>query len=427
MFNRLLNPSLARRVRGRARMIAFLETLAWTAVILAIAIAVRASADELSADDLARFERKLDASYATGDFVGLAVAVVERGQVKFVRAWGETEAGSNDAATIDTAFRLASVSKGFSSTLVGQLVEEGRLDWGDPLTDSAPEFRLKSADATSKVTIENVLSHRVGLPQYAYDNYLESGESVAKVLERTAGLDLTCQPGDCYGYQNVTYSLVGEVIAAKDGRDYGEAVRARLFTPLHMTDASVGLEGLESSPSWARPHLRTKRNGPWKSFGVDDAYYRVAAAGGINASINDLSQWLLAQLGYAPDVIDAPLLQRIHDPVVDTPQEFRKMRWMSGRLKDADYALGWRVYNYAGERMVLHAGGVAGYRAMVAMAPERDVGVAVLWNSSSGRGWRIMPTLMDAAFGLPEKDWLDVEELMTAAAEADGPVLNGSP
>jgi beta-lactamase class C len=403
-----------------------LTAAGWTALLLAAAVAGRASAQTplAPADYIDRFEQRLSAAADSGDFVGLAVAVVDQGEIVLLKTFGDTVYDGEERVSADTVFRLASVSKGFSATLVGKLAEEGRLSWGDPISTYQPKFKLKTTTATNAVTLENIASHRVGLPRNAYDGYLESGESVEKILDRTSKLDLICKPGDCYSYQNISYSLLADAVEKVEGRKFDEVMEERIFTPLGMETASVGLDRLRASRSWARPHSRRRSSSPWRAFEPNDDYYRVAAAGGLNASILDMVQWTRAQLGYAPDVVDPELRETVQSPRVDTPYEYRKLRWMRGRLKDTDYALGWRVYDYAGERLITHAGGVAGYRAVVALLPERDLGFAVLWNSTSGRGWRIMPELLDAYLGLESNDWLDVDDVLAAAA---GETHQGSP
>ena len=112
-------------------------------------------------------------------------------------------------------------------------------------------------------------------------------------------------------------------------------------------------------------------------------YYRVPPAAGVNASISDMAQWLIAQTGHRPDVLPAPLLATLHAPLVATPGEMRGSSWRRERLNSAGYALGWRVYDYAGHRVVFHGGAVQGYRGVIAMMPERDLGVVILWNSES--------------------------------------------
>ena len=124
-------------------------------------------------------------------------------------------------------------------------------------------------------------------------------------------------------------------------------------------------------------------------------------AAGVNASTSDMAQWLLAQSGHRPDVLPAPLLATLHAPLVATPGEMRGSSWRRERLYSASYALGWRVYDYAGHQLVFHGGAVQGYRGVIALLPERDLGIAILWNSESSLPSGLLPTILDRAIGLP--------------------------
>ena len=82
--------------------------------------------------------------------------------------------------------------------------------------------------------------------------------------------------------------------------------------------------------------------------------------------------------------------------------------WRRERIHSASYALGWRVFDYAGQQVVFHAGAVQGYRGLVALVPGRDLGIAIMWNSDSGLPSGMLPTILDRAMGLPTQQWLDV-------------------
>ena len=125
--------------------------------------------------------------------------------------------------------------------------------------------------------------------------------------------------------------------------------------------------------------------------------------------------------------LPAPLLATLHAPLVSTPTEMRggASSWRRQRLYDAGYAIGWRVYDYAGHRLVFHAGAVQGYRGMVALLPERDLGVAILWNSESALPSGLLPTILDRAIGLPAQRWLDVDpSFETLYANGATPVVS---
>ena len=136
-------------------------------------------------------------------------------------------------------------------------------------------------------------------------------------------------------YQNVAFSLIGDVVFAATGSFYDQAVDRRIFKPLGMNDASIGLTGIESSSRWARPHVRS-RNG-WVSLRPKPTYYRLPPAAGVNASASDMAQWLIAQTGHRPDVLPAPLLATLHAPSISPPAE-RRSCWRRERIHSASYA-----------------------------------------------------------------------------------------
>ncbi len=357
--------------------------------------------------DVARFEALAEQLVQGQRVPGLAMAIVQDGRILSARGYGVTDVVRPQAIDSHTVFRLASLSKAFAGTMAGLLVNDGSLRWDSKVIDYVPGFHLVEPAYTSQVTVADLLSHRVGLKAHnAFDRDIEGNAEYYQVAQKLGSAPLTCAPGQCYAYQNVAFSLVGDVVFAASGSFYEQEVQRRLFKPLGMNDASLGLAGIESSPHWARPHVRS-RNG-WVSVNPKPTYYRLPPAAGVNASISDMAQWLLAHTGHRPDVLPAPLLATLHAPVVSTPGEMRS-GWRRDRLNAASYALGWRVFDYAGEEVVFHAGAVQGYRGLTALLPGRDLGIAILWNSESSLPSGLLPTIIDRAIGLPAERWLDVD------------------
>jgi len=357
--------------------------------------------------DVARFEAMAQAVVANQRVPGLAMAIVHRGEVLSARGYGITDVSNAEPVDAHTVFRLASLSKPFAGTVTGLLVAEGVLRWDSHVADFMPALRFSDPHAASRLTVADVLSHRVGLGRNTFDRDIEANADYRSLVQRFAQAPMTCEVGACYSYQNVAFSLVGDVVSAASGQFFSEAVAARIFKPLGMDDASYGLEGIQASPRWAKPHVRA--GGGWRSLMPKPTYYRVAPAAGVNASISDMAKWLLAQSGRRPDVLPVPLLATLHQPLVSTPQETRSSSWRRERLNEAGYGLGWRVYDYAGHRVVFHAGAVQGYRGVMALMPERDLGVVLLWNGESSLPTGLLPTILDSAIGLQPKPWLDVD------------------
>ncbi|WP_407352611.1 serine hydrolase domain-containing protein [Luteimonas sp. R10] len=359
--------------------------------------------------DVRKFEAMAQAMVADQRIPGMAMAIVHNGRVLSARGYGITDVRAAEPVDAHTVFRLASLSKSFAGTIAGVLVSEGALRWDSKVVDYMPGLQLSDPGAAGRVTVADVLSHRVGLARHAYDRDIERGADYNALVQKLAQAPMTCAPGDCYSYQNVAFSLIGDVVFATSGQFYNEVVSRRLFKPLGMNDASLGLEGIQASARWAKPHVRAGRG--WSSLMPKPTYYRVAPAAGVNASISDMAQWLIAHAGHRPDVLPAPLLATLHAPVVGTPGELRSRSasWRSQRLNAAGYGLGWRIYDYSGHRLVFHGGAVQGYRGLMALMPERDLGVAILWNSESSLPSGLLPTILDTAIGLPSQQWLDVD------------------
>jgi beta-lactamase class C len=356
---------------------------------------------------------------------GLAMALVHNGQIISARGYGITDVSHATAVDSHTVFRLASLSKSFAGTMTGLLVNDGSLRWDSKLVRYLPSFQLSDASASQQLTVADLLSHRVGLTHNAFDRDLERFTDYRTLTQKLAYAPLKCAPGTCYSYQNIAFSLIGDVVFAATGDFYAQEVQRRLFKPLGMNDASLGLEGIQASPSWARPHVRGR--GGWVSTMPKSTYYQVLPAAGVNASASDMAQYLLAHTGHRPDVLPAPLLATLHQPLVDTPSEMRGSSWRRQRLTSAGYALGWRVYDYGGHRIVFHGGAVQGYRGMIAMVPDRDFGVAVMWNSESSLPSGLVPTILDRALGLPQQQWLDDDIDETLYADAAQPASPNAP
>ena len=355
----------------------------------------------------ARIERLAERILKEAKGSGMAIAIVQDDTVLLERGFGVTDTGSGEAVDADTVFRLASLSKGFAGTLAAMLVSEGAMRWDARIIDHLPAFKLRNLQSAQTLTVQDILSHRVGLPYNTFDRLLEQDEPYPLLVAKLGEIDPVCESGECYGYQNIAFSLIGDMVFASTGDFYTHQVEKRIFHPLGMYTATFGRDGLEESARWARPHIR--QGGRWTPVRPKETYYRIPPAAGVNASIRDLSLWLRAQLGNAPQILSPELLAAVHAPLVDTPGELRSSRWRRERLRDAHYALGWRIYDYSGTTLVYHAGAVQGYRAMLGLLPEYGFGMVVVWNSESTMPSGLLPTALDQYLKSPEQDWLQLD------------------
>lgn len=362
--------------------------------------------------DYARLDARIDELMQRKDMVGLSVAVVEQGRLTFAKGYGTTIAGGGEAVTPDTVFRWASVSKGVASTLVAKLVAGGKLDFVHSPAYYGSSLKLFDR-GEERVTLIDLLSHRLGLPKNAYDDRLEDGQSPRDIRASLAEVKPVCPPDSCHSYQNVAFDTVSEIVARATGRSYADLARDTLFRPLGMTSASVGSAGLVTAKQWARP------NHGQRPLNLAEAYYRIPAAAGVNSDIIDLARWMTAQMGETPAILSPALLDTIHKPRVATPRPYGASPF--GRaLSNAGYGLAWRSFDFRGHRLVGHSGAVSGYRSTLIFDPQAQAGIAILWNSDSSIPFRLPGEVLDAYYGEPFTDLLELgDEPVRAAARSE--------
>ena len=364
-----------------------------------------------SAIDYARLEARLNRLVEAENMVGLAVGVVENGQIRFVKGFGTVASNSQERVTEHTVFRWASLSKGVAADMVALLASRGQLSLDEPISRYSSNLRLPNGNET-RAKVADVLSHTIGVHGHAYDARLEGGEDPRYLRQLHATLSQSCEPGTCHAYQNVGYDAATDVIEKLTGKTFEEALTENVFAPLGMTSASASRARLLASQSWARPHRGNRCSRPEE---VLEPYYRVPSAGGVNGSIMDLTLWMRAQMGLAPEVLPQAMLDTVQSPRINTPGENGRRRAYSERTPRSSYGMGWRIFDYAGHKVVGHHGGVMGYRSLILFDPVRKSGVVALWNSATGRPNGIEYEVMDMIYGLPHRDWLRLDGGSTAA------------
>lgn len=330
---------------------------------------------------LAQYEAHVDSFLAETKIPGVAIAIVRADQIVYMKGFGRRSTSAPEPVDVNTVFRIASLSKGFAAVLTGMLVHDRVLHWDDRVRNYLPDFTLKNPANARALTIRHLLSHTSGLTAHAYDGMIEDNVAFEKIARHLRDAPITGGVGEFYSYQNVAYSLIAPIIAHATGKAYQELLTERIFKPLGMTNASLSKAGLLASGNFAHPHVM--RNAQWLPTNVRDTYYSVSPAAGINASVRDMALWLRALMGGAPEVIPPQLVQEVIAPAVITPRERRRFNW-NRRLRAAHYGLGWRIFDYAGHKLVFHSGGLRGYLSQIAFLPEEKIGIVVLQNSSSG-------------------------------------------
>lgn len=349
-------------------------------VVFGCLLSTFVQAQDALAPLISDFDRYYGAKLKEFEIPGGAYAIVKGDKIVATAGFGVRQLGHTEPVDPYTVFRIASVSKTFAGSLSGILAAEGKFNWQDKLTDYLPGFSFKTKRYNSQLKLEHLLAQSTGVMPNAYDNLIEADVPLEKILPQFSKIDPLCPPGQCYGYQNVLFSLIEQVMLKTTGKSYAELLQQRIFTPLKLPTASIGLDGLFSTENRAMPHVKAR--GKWHPTKVSESYYHFGPAAGVNASAVDLGYWLIAQLGHQPQVLSEQVLQTLRKKRVKTRKDLRRKEWRR-YLKDAHYGLGWRVYQFGQNTLMYHGGWVQGYRAEIAYSAEHQVGLVMLINAES--------------------------------------------
>jgi beta-lactamase class C len=331
--------------------------------------------------------------------VGAAMVITYKGELALLKCYGVKSAGGRDSINRNTIFRLASVSKTITGVLAGILSDEDIIGLDDKVVDYLPNFKLRDSINTYELSIRNILSHTSGLVPHAYDNLVEAQVPFSVIIDSLQRVNISGVPGKLYGYQNVVFSLYDTITKIRTASSFEQELKEKVFTPFGMTNASAGFEGFEENPNKAYPHARSR--GSYKTLRLNDRYYNTKPAAGINASISDMGNFLLAFSTMDSSALKQDVAETVLHPQVISPLRWNYLRkW--DRVDSKHYALGWRVFGYKGRTVAYHGGYVQGYRAEIALCQEEELGIAFLSNSPNGIESTIVPYFLNAFFELKD-------------------------
>lgn len=329
---------------------------------------------------------------------GCAVAVVYQNQIIFMNGYGVRSFGKTDKIDLDTVFQLGSVSKPIAATLTTLLENQGLLSVEDPVSNYLPNFALNNKQPPKALKIKNLLSHTSGLPRNGFNHLIETFTPYPEIMKALQKPRISVLPGRRYDYHNAMYGLIAEVTKAATYQSFPDALQSKLLKPLKMNNTSATFTDLFCNANRASPHTKGRRGTLCPCEPYSQGYYTVAPAGGINSSVRDMAIFLKAQMGGHPEVVPHKVLAKMQTPVIPT-----KNMIGSARSKNPHYGLGWRIVEYADQKLVYHGGWVKGFTNFLAFMPDQQLGIVILHNADTKFSSKAAMKFFDAALGLPDE------------------------
>jgi CubicO group peptidase (beta-lactamase class C family) len=320
----------------------------------------------LSEAEAAAVDKLVGTAMAESGVPSASIAIVRDGEIAYAKAYGLRRLEPRKAASIDTRYRIASVSKQFTAAAVLILADDGKISLDDEVSRYLPE--LKGAD---HVTIRQALSHTAGYREFATVDYLPAEEqrptSAQTIIERWAAAPHDFPPGSRWSYSNTGYVVLARLVERVSGQPLGAFLHDRIFAPLNMTSAE-DMDGKPVREADAAGYVRVAI-GPPREGQLPAAGWTLGC-GELALDASDLARWDIS-------VINQSLMSRAAYAA----------QFSEARLKDGTgtgYGLGVFLDTVRGHRRIHHNGILPGFWSENRIYPDDQTAVAVMVNGSYG-------------------------------------------
>ena len=334
---------------------------------------------------------------------GFSVAIVENDQILYSKGFGYRDYENKIKVDSNTLFAIGSATKSFTSSLLGVLREDEKLDFEDSPIDHINELRFYNSQMNDVISIRDMMSHRTGLPRHDASWYFFPTFSKDSLVSRVKHHKPFTSVRNQWWYNNFMFMLQGVVAERITNKTWSENIKEMIFDPLGMTRSNTSIAELENSENAAFGYSQ--------DFKKMD-YYKIAGmgpAGSINSSVNEMSKWLITWINkgeykgrkilppnYTEEAISSQSVVVANLPDEDNPG-----------LHLTNYGYGWFLSSYKGHYRVEHGGNIDGFSTSAAFYPSDKVGIIVLSNQNASNTPSIVRNIIsDRMLDVKKTDWL---------------------
>jgi CubicO group peptidase (beta-lactamase class C family) len=369
-------------------------------LVLPVASAPGQSASNPS---LAGFDDYVVATMKQFKVPGVSVAIVRDGQIILSKGYGYRDVEGQLPVTSKTLFAIGSVTKSFSVTMLGTLVDEGKLEWDKPIRDYYPAFRMHDPVATEEMTMRDLVTHRSGLPRHDLVWYTQD-ISREEVIERLRYLEPNKPFRSTYQYNNLMFMTAGYLGGQLSGGTWEQAVQKRVLDAIGMSGTNFSVGDSQKSPDFAQPYRKDRKTQlVYKiPFYVQGA---VGPAGEINSNADDLARYLIFHLSLG-SIDGKQIISKNNALQMQTPQMAIPGQSPFKEFGGASYGMAFDITTYRGHALIQHGGAIDGFRASFKFLPNDKAGVIVLANlDGTYLSEAIADNVIDRLLSLDQIDW----------------------
>jgi CubicO group peptidase (beta-lactamase class C family) len=337
---------------------------------------------------------------------GFAVAVVKKDSIIYANGFGYRDVEHKLPVTPHTLFAIGSCTKAFTGSLIGMLMEEGKVDIDRPVRDYLPELKFYNDEMNDKITLRDMMCHRTGLPRYDYSWFLFITPSRDSLIRKIRYMEPTAGIRDKWQYNNFMFAAQGLLVEKLTDHTWEVNIRQKIFHPLGMEESNVSIPEMQNKPDISLGY------GVKKDSIIQKLDYHIidvmAPAGSINSNVTDMAAWVKTWINngkyqgkqiipekYRAEAISSQMIVGGALPSKESPDVFF-----------STYGFGWSLSTYRGHYRVEHGGNIDGFSASTSFFPADSIGIIVLTNQNASAVPSVVRNILaDRVLQLGYRDW----------------------
>lgn len=354
-----------------------------------------------------RFEDQFNKILEATKAPGFAVAIVQGDTVMYAKGFGYRDWENKVPMTAHTLMPIGSTTKAFTCATLGVLRADEKLTFADPAIKHVTELRFYTDELNEKITIKDLMTHRTGIARHDESWYLFPSKNRNHLFQRIAYHEPYTGLRQEFHYNNFMFMLQGVLAERLTGNRWEELIKNHFFKPLHMKHSSTSISALRKYGNRAIGYELLQDTLLQKVDYFDLG--GMAPAGGINSSVQEMANWLLAWMNhgrfkdqqvlpeaYVEEAISSQMVTSASLPEKDAPD-----------MHLSNYGYGWFISSYRGHYRVQHEGNIDGFSANVSFFPSDDLGIVVLTNQGgSSVTSMVRNTIADRILRTKRTNWV---------------------
>ncbi|MHA1220582.1 MAG: serine hydrolase, partial [Candidatus Heimdallarchaeota archaeon] len=357
--------------------------------------------------DLDSFRKYVEEELKLANNAGLAFSFVSSNEVLMEAGIGYRDVENKKRFTTNTLFPIGSHTKSFTATALAMLIDEGLLEWDQPIKQYIPEFKMNNPVTSEKITIRDAMSHTTGLPHHQFV-YYNSEWSYKNIFERLPYLEQSHEFRTIFQYSNLNFFIVTKVIEDLSGKKYHSFMKERIFKPLGMKNTTFSIADLFDQEDHTCGY-----NFSENKF-VNQEYIELkdisAGVGSINSNVNDLNKWIQFHLNKGKvkdkELVSAKTLSELYSTQRVLRNPFASIDSVSSYIHNYGFAHAWWSLDYRGVKMMQHYGTGPGILFNAGLLTNDDLGYVLFSNTSgSDLPFYLNFDFIDRYFGLEKANW----------------------